>query len=359
MTVAENIGFGLQVKWATRARRAARVDELLGLMGLTGPLGIHSALPPGWRRVRRTQDRDRGIAQRRRRGAFGCGAGRRARPGQQEPNQQQMAMALTQRQGYLSILVGAWRRRLRPRRSWPPPADGAQVAEAGVSEGGQVCISRHRGDTRWQGYEGDCRRRTHPGWECAGHDVHGDDFARVNSRATSRVPTGARCYRRRIGRQVQSRLRPLDGARIKFVRCLNTQCGCALSIRAWGWVQAAVRHRRAPGEKGLPSHFLVEDKKTETEPELTPTALRHVAAQRWKRVIGDETAVETGATLAISRSGPDFPAFPCRGAGHGLRGSGGCRGLGVGGAPEVCASPVGGGAQSTFGGLRKTGAASA
>ncbi len=44
MTVAENIGFGLQVKWATRARRAARVDELLGLMGLTGPLGIHSAL---------------------------------------------------------------------------------------------------------------------------------------------------------------------------------------------------------------------------------------------------------------------------------------------------------------------------
>ncbi|HSQ08444.1 MAG TPA: sulfate ABC transporter ATP-binding protein [Chromatiaceae bacterium] len=36
MTVAENIAFGLQVQGAARTRQVARVDELLGLMGLTG-----------------------------------------------------------------------------------------------------------------------------------------------------------------------------------------------------------------------------------------------------------------------------------------------------------------------------------
>ena len=46
-----------------------------------------------------------------------------------------------------------------------------------------------------------------------------------------------------------------------------------------------------------------------TDPELTPTALRHVAAQRWKPVTGYRKAVETEATLAISWSGPSFSQF--------------------------------------------------
>ena len=41
-----------------------------------------------------------------------------------------------------------------------------------------------------------------------------------------------------------------------------------------------------------------------TDPELTLAVLRTVAAQRWKPVIGDERAVETEITLAISWSGP-------------------------------------------------------
>ncbi len=52
MTVAENIAFGLQVQGATRARQAARVDELLGLMGLTGLGGRYPGQLSGGQRQR-------------------------------------------------------------------------------------------------------------------------------------------------------------------------------------------------------------------------------------------------------------------------------------------------------------------
>ncbi len=52
MTVAENIAFGLQVQGATRARQAARVDELLGLMGLTGLVGRYPGQLSGGQRQR-------------------------------------------------------------------------------------------------------------------------------------------------------------------------------------------------------------------------------------------------------------------------------------------------------------------
>jgi hypothetical protein len=48
---------------------------------------------------------------------------------------------------------------------------------------------------------------------------------------------------------------------------------------------------------------------SESDPELTVTVLRLVAAQRWKPVIGDERAVETETTLAISWSGPGLSRF--------------------------------------------------
>ena len=52
MTVAENIAFGLQVQGATRARQTARVDELLGLMGLTGLGGRYPGQLSGGQRQR-------------------------------------------------------------------------------------------------------------------------------------------------------------------------------------------------------------------------------------------------------------------------------------------------------------------